>query len=83
MAQQQRIEPERLTAREAATIAGLSVHTFARKVSEGVYPRCVKGTKRYSRRALLEALAIEEGRNDPASKDEEDLLGRAAEWGHL
>jgi predicted DNA-binding transcriptional regulator AlpA len=46
-----------LTRHEAATLCGISVHTFDEWVSKGILPRPIHGTRRWSRAAIEQALA--------------------------
>jgi predicted DNA-binding transcriptional regulator AlpA len=46
-----------LTRYEAATLCGISVHTFDEWVSKGILPRAIPGTRRWSRTSIEQALA--------------------------
>ena len=46
-----------LTRHRAATLCGISVHTFDEWVSKGILPRPIGGTRRWSRAAIEQALA--------------------------
>jgi predicted site-specific integrase-resolvase len=45
-----------LTRYEAAMLCGISVHTFDEWVSKGILPRPIRGTRRWSRAAIEQAL---------------------------
>ena len=45
-----------LTRYEGATLCGISVHTFDEWVSKGILPHPVRGTRRWSRAAIEQAL---------------------------
>jgi predicted DNA-binding transcriptional regulator AlpA len=45
-----------LTRYEAAMLCGISVHTFDEWVSKGILPRSIRGTRRWSRAAIEQAL---------------------------